>query len=64
MMSVLGKEETSESSAETSSEVDAAKDILAAIKSNDAKALDLALTRHYEACQGADEGDEADSEEA
>lgn len=35
-------------------EEDAAKDILAAIKSNDARALSLALTRHYEACSSSD----------
>jgi len=40
---------------------DAATDILAAIKAGDAAALNLALTRHYEAC--ASGGDEDDDEE-
>ncbi len=40
---------------------DAASDVLAAIKANDAAALSLALTRHYEAC--ASEPDEDDEEE-
>ncbi len=45
-------------------EDDAAKDILAAIKANDAKALSLALTRHYEACDSDEvEPDEDDSDE-
>ncbi len=45
-----------EEEASTESE-DAARDVLAAIKDGDAKALDLALQRHYEACE-AKEGDE------
>lgn len=52
-----------------SPEEDAAKDALAAIKANDAKALCLALTRHYEAlagkedAEGDDEMDEDESKE-
>lgn len=55
--------------AAASPEEDAAKDVLAAIKANDATALNLALTRHYEACsgkedaEGADEMNEDESEE-
>ena len=43
---------------------DAARDVLSAIKANDAKALSLALKRHYEACQGEEdyEVDEDDRE--
>ncbi len=41
---------------------DAAGDILAAIKAGDASALNLALTRHYEAC--ASGGYEDEDEEA
>ncbi|HET9045093.1 MAG TPA: hypothetical protein VFN70_18185 [Burkholderiales bacterium] len=46
-------------------ELDAAKDMLAAFKANDATALSLALKRHYEACKGSDdyEDDEDDDEE-
>lgn len=40
---------------------DAASDVLAAVKAGDAAALNLALTRHYEAC--ASEGYEDDEEE-
>jgi hypothetical protein len=39
---------------------DAASDLLAAIKAGDAKAVSLALTRHYEACAG---GDDEEAEE-
>jgi DNA-binding GntR family transcriptional regulator len=35
-----------------SSEVDAAKDLIAAVKAGDATAANLALKRHYEACYG------------
>ena len=42
----------------------AAKDIIAAIKDGDAKGLNLALKRHYAACEGEDEGEyEAGDEE-
>jgi len=44
-----------------SSEEDAAKDLLAAIKRNDPTAVSLALKRHYEACKASDtepDGDE------
>ncbi len=43
--------------AEASESEDAAKDILAAFSSKDAKALDLALQRHYATCEGSDEED-------
>jgi hypothetical protein len=43
---------------DSSSDVDAAKDVLAAIKSNDAKALSLALKRCYEAHAESSEEDE------
>lgn len=47
-----------------SSEEDAAKDILAAVKTNDATALSLALKRHYEACKASEyEPDEDDEED-
>lgn len=42
----------------TSPKDDAASDLLAAIKADDAKAVNLALTRHYEACAGG--GDDAE----
>lgn len=42
-----------------SSEVDSAKDAIAAIKAGDATALSLALKRHYEACASADDDEEA-----
>ncbi len=45
----------------SSSEVDAARDIIAAVKAGDAEALSLALTRHREACEG--EGDNEDDDE-
>lgn len=43
-----------------SSELDAAKDILAAIARKDPRALSLALKRHYEACEGSDDETEED----
>lgn len=43
-----------------SAEVDAARDMLAAYKANDAKALSLALKRHYEACYGDDDSEDKD----
>ena len=43
---------------EDSDEVDAAKDIIAAVKSGDAKALSMALSRHYAACEGKGSYDE------
>lgn len=48
-----------------SSELDAAKDLIAAVKRGDAKAASLALKRHYEACQDTQEpdSDEDDYEE-
>ncbi len=57
--STAGAEE--ESSASESD--DAAQDVLDALETKDAKALNLALKRHYELCaSGADEED--DEEEA
>ncbi len=44
---------------EMSESEDAASDILAAFSSKDAKALDLALQRHYACCSG----DEAEDDE-
>lgn len=41
---------------------DAAKDILEAVKDDDAKALSLALKAHYEACE-MESGDEEEDEE-
>lgn len=49
------------SEAGESSELDAARDVLSAIKSGDAEALSLALTRHREACES--DSDEDDAEE-
>ncbi len=49
----------------TSEGEDIARDILDAIKDDDAKALWLAIERAHEACaQGYDEGDDSDDEEA
>jgi DNA-binding GntR family transcriptional regulator len=50
-----------ESDVEESGEVDAAQDILAAVASKDAKALSLALERHYELCKSKSEPDEDDA---
>jgi DNA-binding GntR family transcriptional regulator len=47
--------------AKSSPKDEAASDLLAAIKAGDATAVNLALTRHYEAC--ASEGYEDDDEE-
>lgn len=47
-----------ESSAEPSESEDAAQDILDAIKADDAKALSLALERHYACCTEMGESDE------
>ncbi len=44
--------------AEASESEDAATDILGAIASKDAKALDLALQRHYATCEGEAEEEE------
>lgn len=47
-----------------SGKLDAAKDLIAAVKAGDAEAVSLALERHYEACKaGESEPDEDDSEE-
>jgi hypothetical protein len=48
---------------EASESEDAAKDILGAIASKDAKALDLALQRHYACCEGEDEDEGVADEE-
>lgn len=45
-----------------SEEDDAASDLIAAVKSGDAKAANLALKRHYELCQAGEYED--DDEEA
>lgn len=47
---------------EASAKDDAAADAIAAIKAGDAKALSLALERHYEACQSSEEYEEAPEE--
>lgn len=46
-----------------SSELDAAKDMLAAIKRNDAGGLSLALKRHYEACKASEDEPETDDDD-
>jgi DNA-binding GntR family transcriptional regulator len=43
-------------------ELDSAKDILAAVKAGDPKALSLALSRHYEACSASKDEGSADEE--
>lgn len=48
-----------------SESVDAAQDMIDAVASKDAKALDLAMKRHYALCSHDDEDEEDyDSEEA
>lgn len=48
-----------------SSGADAAKDIIAAMKAGDAKALDLALQRHYACCEDSGEYEaETDDDDA
>lgn len=47
---------------EASSEVEAAQDILDATAAKDAKALSLALERHYELCKGKGESEPTDTE--
>jgi DNA-binding GntR family transcriptional regulator len=55
----LTKPKTKAASPAASSEADAAKDILAAVKAGDASALSLALKRHYEACYEDEDEEEA-----
>lgn len=43
---------------------DAASDVLEAIASKDAKALDLALQRHYACCEGGEPDEDDSAEEA
>lgn len=50
-----------ESRAEPSESEDAAQDIIDAIKADDAKALSLALERHYACCSEMGEGDEGEA---
>lgn len=57
----LSVEEDAPSSSDMSESVDAANDVLSAIASKDAMALDLALQRHYESCEGG--GYKGDSDE-
>ncbi len=52
-----------ESDSDDSESVDAAKDIIAAFGSKDAKALDLALQRHYAVCEGTDHSEGGSDEE-
>lgn len=54
------KSKASDESGSLSSGVDAAKDVIAAIKAGDAKALNLALQRHYECCSEPDADDAED----
>jgi len=61
-MEALDMSEVTKGKPKASPGDDAATDIIAAIKAGDAAALNLALTRHYEAC--ASGGDEDDDEEA
>ena len=58
---MLGAPSGGDDEKETGGSLGAAKDILAAIKSSDANALDAALKLHYEECEGAK--DEEDTEE-
>ena len=51
---------SSSSSSDMSESLDAAKDILAAMASKDAKALDLALQRHAACCEDEYKGSEED----
>lgn len=51
------------SSGGSSSALDAAKDLVRAVEAKDAKAVDLALKRHYEACNASDDDDEEVSED-
>jgi hypothetical protein len=60
---LMGGEDSGPEKPAASPEDDAAKDILAAVKANDAKGLSLALTRHYEACQGAEPADDEEMDE-
>jgi DNA-binding GntR family transcriptional regulator len=46
-----------------SSELDAAKDLISAVKAGDARAVSLALTRHYEACQAKESDVEPDEDD-
>lgn len=56
---LLGKPAGSEKTdAPRSESHDAAQDIVNAAKKGDAKALDLALKRHYAACENEDDDDE------
>jgi hypothetical protein len=61
----MGDDDEAESggSLSSSASLDAAKDVLAAIKAGDAKALDLALKRHSELSEDEEsEPDEDDTE--
>lgn len=49
---------------EASESEDAASDILGAIASKDAKALDLALQRHYATCESTEDDEGGYDEEA
>lgn len=48
----MGEGSDDEEGDEKSYALSAAKDLLSALKSGDAKAVDSALRAHYEACQG------------
>ena len=58
-----GDEGSDDGSGGDSSELDAAKDLIAAVKRGDAKAASLALKRHYEACKASEEEPDGDESE-
>lgn len=55
--------DTERDSEPASESEDAARDVLSAVKSGDAKSLNLALQRHYETCTGAETDDDGDMDE-
>lgn len=63
---MAGAKSGPETTSADADEVDAAQDLIDAIKAGDAKAASLALSRHYELCESkeGDEGGDEDEEEA
>lgn len=57
-----GKKDDASKESEKSESEDAAQDILDAIADKDAKALDMALKRHYELCEGDMKSEDEDDE--
>lgn len=51
------EDDATDDQAASDEEQDAAQDVLDAIKDSDAKALNLALKRHYALCAGAEKGE-------